>query len=79
MEFSCDLILSCSFISLVQMDIEQPLEFTFRLEEKMNHDMTKQQNECPTSEDLDQPGHPPILIRVFAVRSMGSSGHKLSS
>ena len=24
------------------------------------------------SEDSDQPGHPPSLIRVFAVRSMGS-------
>ena len=27
-----------------------------------------QQNECAPSEDLDQPGHPPSLIRVFAVR-----------
>ena len=27
----------------------------------------------------DQPGHPPSLIRVFAVRSMGSQGSKLSS
>ena len=25
---------------------------------------------CAPSEDSDQPGHPPILIRVFAVRSM---------
>ena len=32
-----------------------------------------QQNECAPSEDSDQPGHPPSLIRVFAVRSMGSS------
>ena len=29
-------------------------------------------NECAASEDSDQPGHPPSLIRVFAVRSMGS-------
>ena len=29
-----------------------------------------QQNECAPSEDSDQPGHPPSLIRVFAVRSM---------
>ena len=28
--------------------------------------------ECAPSEDSDQPGHPPSLIRVFAVRSMGS-------
>ena len=27
-----------------------------------------QQNECASSEDSDQPGHPPSLIRVFAVR-----------
>ena len=31
-----------------------------------------QQNDCAPSEDSDQPGHPPSLIRVFAVRSMGS-------
>ena len=27
-----------------------------------------QQTECAPSEDSDQPGHPPSLIRVFAVR-----------
>ena len=27
-----------------------------------------QQNECAASEDSDQSGHPPSLIRVFAVR-----------
>ena len=26
------------------------------------------QSDCAPSEDLDQPGHPPSLIRVFAVR-----------
>ena len=31
-----------------------------------------QQNDCVPSEDSDQPVHPPSLIRVFAVRSMGS-------
>ena len=31
-----------------------------------------QQNECVPSKDSDQPGHPPSLIRVFAVRSVGS-------
>ena len=35
-----------------------------------------QQNDCTPSEDSDQPGHPPSLIRVFA---MGSEGPKLSS
>ena len=31
------------------------------------HDKTNK-NECAPSEDSDQPGHPPSLIRVFAVR-----------
>ena len=31
-----------------------------------------QQNECAPREDSDQPGHPLSLIRVFAVRWMGS-------
>ena len=31
-----------------------------------------QQSECAPSEDSDQPGHPPSLIRVFAVRSVGA-------
>ena len=35
------------------------------------HDKTKEMAYAP-SEDSDQPGHPPSLIRVFAVRSVGS-------
>ena len=31
-----------------------------------------QQNDSAPSEDSDQPGHPPSLIRVFAVCLMGS-------
>ena len=34
---------------------------------------------CASSEDSDQRRHPPILIRVFAVRSVGSEGHNVSS
>ena len=34
---------------------------------------------CPPSEDTDQPGHLPSLIRDFAVRSVGSLGPKLPS
>ena len=34
--------------------------------------------ECAPSEDSDQPGHPPNLIKVFAVRSMGSFLHAVS-
>ena len=47
---------------------------------KINRAATWQkQNECVPSEDSDQPGHPPSLIRVFAVRSMDSWGPKVSS
>ena len=35
-----------------------------------------QQNECAPSEDSDQPGHPPSLIRVFTVCPMGNWGPK---
>ena len=38
-----------------------------------------QQSDCAPGEDSDQLGHPPNLIRVIAVRSLGSSGPKLSS
>ena len=37
------------------------------------HDKTNKMTFVP-SEDSDQPGHPPSLIRVFAVRSVGSLG-----
>ena len=33
---------------------------------------------CAPNEDSDQPGHPPSLIRAFAVRSMGSWGSNVS-
>ena len=36
--------------------------------------LQNQQNECSPSEDSDQPWHPPSLIRVFIVRTMGSQG-----
>ena len=35
------------------------------------HDKTNKMI-CAPSEVSDQPGHPPSLIRVFAVRSVGS-------
>ena len=38
-----------------------------------------QQSDCTPSEDSDQPGHPPSLISIFAVRSMGSFRPKLPS
>ena len=45
----------------------------------MSHIMTKPTKWRALSEDSDQPGHPPSLIRVFAVCLMGSYGPKLSS
>ena len=36
-----------------------------------HEDKTKKMT-CAPSEDSDQPGHPPRLIRVFAVNSVGS-------
>ena len=38
---------------------------------QMSRPVTKP-TKCAPSEDSDQPGHPPSLIRVFAVRSVGS-------
>ena len=42
------------------------------------HDKTNKMTFVP-SEDSDQPGHSPSLIRVFAVRSMGSLGPNFAS
>ena len=42
------------------------------------HDKTNKMT-CAPSEDSDQPGHPPSLIRVFAVHSIGSLGPKVFS
>ena len=47
-------------------------EHVFKFLFYMSRDMTKPTNDSAPSEDSDQPGHPPSLIRVFAVRSMGS-------
>ena len=40
--------------------------------QKKKKKQQQQKNECAPSEDSDQPGHLPSLIRVFAVRLMGS-------
>ena len=42
------------------------------------HDKTNKMTLVP-SENSDQPVHPPSLIRVFAVRSVGSLGPKFAS
>ena len=43
-----------------------------------SHDKTNTMIFVP-SEDSDQPGHPPSLIRVFALRSMGNLGPNSAS
>ena len=51
------------------------------------HDKTNKMTFVPSEDSdqpslirvSDQPGHPPSLIRVFAVRSLGSSGPKFAS
>ena len=45
---------------------------------ELPHDKTNKMTFVP-SEDSDQPVHPPSLIRVFAVRSMGSLGPNFAS
>ena len=43
------------------------LKLTSSEESELPHDKTNKMA-CAPSEDSDQPGHPPSLIRVFAVR-----------
>ena len=43
----------------------------FKQQQMQPHDKTIKMT-CVPSEDSDQPGHPPSLIRVFAVCLMGS-------
>ena len=42
------------------------------IETNLSRLMTKQQSDRAPSEDSDQPGRSPSLIRVYAVRLMGS-------
>ena len=65
----CKNVMKCicvAYIDLRKKQLEPP------------HDKTNKMTFVP-SEDSDQPGHPPGLIRVFAVRSMGSLGPNFAS
>ena len=55
------------------------LNHAFIQPEHLSCHMTKPTNWRAPSEDSDQPRHPPDLIRVFAVRSMGSQDPNASS
>ena len=54
-------------------------QVTFRWDTYEPHRDKTNEMACAPGEDSDQPGHSPSLIRVFAVRLMGSLGPKLSS
>ena len=43
------------------------IKCTRNMTKYVSHSMTKPAKWCAPSEDSDQPGHPPSLIRVFAV------------
>ena len=62
-------ILADLSLMFLQQNINTKRKTTYDL--KWAATWQNQQSECAPSEDSDQPGHPPILIRVFAVRSMG--------
>ena len=47
-------------------------QVTFRWDTYELHRDKTNKITCAPSEDSDQPGHPPSLIRVFAVHLMGS-------
>ena len=45
----------------------------------LSQSITKQTKSCVPSEGSDQPGHPPSLIRAFAVHTKDNKGPKVSS
>ena len=53
--------------------------FTDFAKKNMSRSMTEPTKWRAPSEDSDQPGHPPSLIRVFTVHSKDSQGSKASS
>ena len=78
------LVMQCLHRSVILEDLfvehgymNCPLFKTFLLNEPQ-HDKTNKMT-CVPTEDSDQSRHQPSLIRVFAVRSVGSWGPKVSS
>ena len=68
----------CVFWSLNTIWHLHMKKFCHNLTFEPKHDKTNKMT-CAPSEDSDQPGHPPSLIRVFSVCSMDSQGSKASS
>ena len=63
-----------STLHVVQLEHRRKISLKFEPPHNKTNLMT-----CAPNEDSNQPGHPPSLIRVFAVRSVGSQGSKVSS
>ena len=61
-----------SLISSLSFDLDHHQDTTDDVKIIWAATWQNQQNECVPSKDSDHPGHPPILIRVFAMHSMGS-------
>ena len=61
--------------SLFEIVLDSCEQFRTRQTEIWAATWQNQQSDSAPSEDSDQPGHPPSLIRVFAVRLMGSFLH----
>ena len=55
------------FLFLLLLLLENGLSPLYQKTFEPQHDKTNKMT-CAPSEDSDQPGHPPSLIRVFAVR-----------
>ena len=55
------------FRSFLSVHMASNIAFTVMFNWKWAASWQNQQNDCMPSKDSDQPGHPPSLIRVFAV------------
>ena len=65
-------VVSTSIVNSKEYNSSVILRMAVKSSNKWAATWQNQQSDCAPSEDSDQPGHPPSLIRVFAVRSMGS-------
>ena len=70
--------LCAAYVDSRKKHFEPPHDKTRKKHFEPPHDKTNKMTFVP-SEDSDQPGHQPSLIRVFAVRSVGSLGPNFAS
>ena len=57
----------------IMIKVSEQIGLTDTRLSSVSHLMTKPTKYCAASEDSDQPGHPPSLIRVFTVRMKKAS------